>query len=98
MLTLRFHVDMIALINDIHVRILTLKQAGIGGHAHTRRRDAIAGHWPAARIPFHVKAVRDTTNALVAGRIAISACYSLAINPPESRQSRAATDLLASRG
>jgi len=60
--------DVIALVDDIEVRILTAQILRINGHAHSLWRDAIARKWPAIWPTPHVVAVRNTTNGSIVGR------------------------------
>src|SRR5688572_1471272 len=73
----RFHVDVIAFVDDIQVRVRGLQAAVIGVHAHARRRNAVT------RLPGEVVAVRHPANGAIAGRAAARAGDRLTLNTPE---------------
>lgn len=89
--------NVIALVDDIEVRIGRFQAAVILGHAHAGRRNAIARQRVARGVAAGVVTVRHAPDAPVVRRIAICGRDALPGDTfrGESRPSRAATDLLA---
>lgn len=82
--------DVIALVDDVEMRVLLTQQRSVAGHAHARRRHAVP------RAAGQVIAVRHAAHGPVAGCGSLGAGDALTLHAanPETRPTLAASDLL----
>lgn len=70
-LALRFHVDVIALVYYVEVRVRCFQAAVIFVHAHAGGRHAVTGKRFARGIATCVEAVRNAAHSRIAGRVTV---------------------------